>query len=105
MSAKLELVLNEIKQLSLEELVLLLENLSLELRHKTQPSAQLQAQAGNRVKIPGAYQFSAAEIEAHLAAVFTSQELAEMEKTDLSNLPMMSRTSTEILSEDREDRF
>ena len=95
MSAKLELVLSEIKALSLE------------LRHKTQPPAQLQVQAGNRVKIPGAYQFSAAEIEAELAEIFTPQELAEIENEDISNLtlPARAKTSTEFLSEDREDRF
>jgi predicted transcriptional regulator len=57
------------------------------------------------VEIPGAYRFSPSEIEAELAEIFTPEELAEIAKTDLSNLPPGTKTVTEILSEDREDRF
>lgn len=108
MRTKLETVLNEIKDLELEELEELLENVSQQLRYKTGTvkfGVSGKAIAAQPLEIPGTYQFSPAEIEAHLAAVFTPEQLAEMERTDSSNLSKMSRTSTEILSEDREDRF
>jgi len=105
MSAKLELVLSEIKQLSLEELVVLQENLSLELRYKTQPPAQLQVQAGNRVKIPGAYRPTSEQVKATLAVLFAPEELARMGKTDFSKLPAGLKSASEMLNEDREDRF
>jgi hypothetical protein len=64
-----------------------------------------QTQPIRRVKIPGAYRPTAEEIEASLASIFTPEELAEIEKVDLSKLPTGLKSVTEILNEDREDRF
>jgi hypothetical protein len=60
-----------------------------------------------RVEIPGAYRPTAEQITAHLKAVFSPEQLTEIEKVDVSNLklPPGAKTTTEILSQDREDRF
>jgi secreted Zn-dependent insulinase-like peptidase len=106
MTASVERLINEFEGLSLDELLALLDGLSKELRRKTGEKPEKVGQA-RQVIIPGAYQFSAEEIEAELASAFTPQELAEIETEDISNLtlPVGAKTTTEILSEDREDRF
>ncbi|NWJ97315.1 MAG: hypothetical protein HXX20_16145 [Chloroflexi bacterium] len=110
MTASVERLINEFEGLSLDELLALLDGLSKELRRKTgekSTSTSEKVVQNRQVIIPGAYQFSAEEIEAELAAAFTPQELAEIETEDISNLtlPVGAKTTTEILSEDREDRF
>jgi predicted pyridoxine 5'-phosphate oxidase superfamily flavin-nucleotide-binding protein len=106
MTASVERLINEFEGLSVDELLALLEGISKELRRKTGEKPE-KVVLSQQVIIPGAYQFSAEEIEAELAAAFTPQELAEIEIEDISNLtlPVGAKTTTEILSEDREDRF
>jgi hypothetical protein len=107
----LEEVQSKIKELSAADLRLLQEQIEAELRQKTSPpqSTSTKQTAEKPVTlldlIPGAYRPTKEQIEAHLAAVFTSEERARMGKTDFSKLPVGAKTVTEMISEDREDRF
>ncbi len=58
-----------------------------------------------RIKLPGAYQPTAEEVEASLAKIFTPEEMVEMDKVDLDNLPVGAKSLSEMINEDREDRF
>lgn len=55
--------------------------------------------------MPGAFRITKAEAEETLAKIFTSEELANLGKTDFSQLPPLPKSITEILDEEREDRF
>jgi hypothetical protein len=68
-------------------------------------NGQIIARLGRCIEIPGAVRRSTDEIEAHLLAIFGSEKLAELKKVDLADLPPGHKTITEMLSEDREDRF
>ncbi|MEI6045057.1 MAG: hypothetical protein WCS37_11955 [Chloroflexota bacterium] len=107
MSLDLETVLAKVENLDFEELLTLQEQIIHQLRTKapTPMVHSVEHSSSRWVEIPGAYRFSATEIEAELAESFTPEELAEIATTDLSNLPPGLKTVTEILSEDREDRF
>ncbi|NWJ98910.1 MAG: hypothetical protein HXX20_24480 [Chloroflexi bacterium] len=69
--------------------------------------ATVGATKARRVEIPGAYRPTAEQVTAHLKAVFSPEQLAEIAKVDVSNLklPLGAKTTTEILNEDREERF
>ena len=45
------------------------------------------------------------EIEALLATIFSAEELAAIGKTDFSKLPIGAKSLSEMVNEDREDRF
>ena len=106
MSVILENILKELEELTAEESLVLLTRLSQHLQHSLKATT-LGVTASRRVEIPGAYRPTAEQVTAHLKAVFSPEQLAEIEKVDLSNLklPPGAKTTTEILSEDREDRF
>ncbi len=106
MSADLEIVLAKVHQLNLEELLTVQEQIIRQVRVKVVPPEIVnKVRSEQRVQIPGAYQFSSQEIETELAEVFSPEELAIMDKVDLNNLPVGSKTVTQMLSEDRRDRF
>ncbi|NWJ98601.1 MAG: hypothetical protein HXX20_22855 [Chloroflexi bacterium] len=109
MSIILERVLSEIKELSFEELLTLQKQIIDEVRTKAAPiEATLSTPTKPSLRplnIPEAYRRKPEEVEALLVAVFGSEQLAVLEKVDLSNLPPGSKTVTEMISEDREERF
>lgn len=111
MSSKLDEILPAVEELSVEELWSLQERVLNRLRAKTTTSTNGNGQTkeaklpDKHVVIPGAYRRSPEKIEAFLATIFTPEELARMGKTDFSKLPRPEKSITEIISEDREDRF
>jgi hypothetical protein len=110
MSARLDRVLNEIKELSFEELLTLQRQIIDEVQTKAVPTAPEAATTPDKASqppliIPQAYRRNPEDVEASLLAVFGPEQLAAMKDVDLSNLPPGSRTVTEMISEDREDRF
>jgi hypothetical protein len=114
MSTDTDLILGKISNLSVSELLSVQDAITYELRQKLQADKGLLnketrfSEPKRKIAIPGAYQPTAEEIEAELAESFTPEERAEMAKVDLSNLPPLpagAKTSTQIISEDREDRF
>lgn len=58
-------------------------------------------------RVEGFYRATAEEVEAELVAIFTPQQLAEIHATNFAelNLPTLPRSLTEMISEEREDRF
>jgi hypothetical protein len=110
MSTDLSEVLSRLENLSVEELLTVQESLTKSVRKKVHSSTSVGipgVPTTRRIGIPGAYRATPQEIEAHLKSVFTSQQLAEIAQTDISNLslPPGAKTTAEILREDREDRF
>ncbi len=117
-SVELEIWLSKVKEFSVSELLAMQETITQELKQKTAnvPAPKPEpisapgrfGQPQRKIIIPGAYETTPAEVEAELAAIFTPEERAEMAKVDLINLPPLpagAKTSTQIISEDREDRF
>lgn len=105
MSADLSAVLTKLDELSFEELLTLQEQLTHRLKLKAPAPSQPVNQTSHRVKIPGAYRPTPAQIEARLAAILTPEELTRLGKTDFSKLPVGPKSASEMLNEDREDRF
>lgn len=102
MSAMLDHVLNEIKELSLEELLLLQRQIIDEVQTKVVPSIPTSGKPSKRpLIIPQAYRRNSVDVEASLLAVFGPEQLAAMKEVDLTNLPPGSKTVTEMISEDR----
>jgi hypothetical protein len=95
----------------LEEILERLENLSPEefriLEEKVKKGYQASQQENNRVPIPGTYRPTKEKVEAELKSIFTPEQLAEIARTDISNivLPPGAKTTAEILEEDREDHL
>lgn len=113
MSSDLEETLVKLDKLSFDELLTLQEQLTLQLRAKKQPEEAPKIeplpneQPSHYVKIPGAYQPTKEQIEARLAAIFTTEELARIKPFDASKLrplPPDAKSLSEIVNEDREDR-
>lgn len=105
MSLVLDKVLKQVEELSFEELLTLQEKLIDQLEVKKSSSEQNSEQPKHFIKIPGAYQPSRAEIEASLARMFTPEELAYIGTTDFSKLQLPGKSTSEMIVEDREDRF
>ncbi len=112
MSAMLDHVLNEIKKLSLEELLTLQRHLIDEVQGKVKvvlanPSSGTMPEKPTQrpLVVPQAYRRKPEEVEATLLAVFGPEQLAAMKDVDLSNLRPGSKTVTEMMIKDREDRF
>lgn len=113
MSAESDWLQEKIHNLSLVELLTLQETITKELRVKIQKVAKKEVleikpeQQKRQLVIPGTYKPTRKEIEKHLATVFTTEQLSEIEKLDLEklHLPPGSKSSTELINEDREGRF
>src|SRR4051794_8107667 len=103
MSTELAEVLKHVENLSFDELLTLQEQVARYLRVKGRSSAiQTNSQPNRRVIIPGAYQPTAEEIEASLAATFTPEEIAQIGKTDFKKLSIGDKSLSEMVNEDRE---
>ncbi len=105
MNIDLDLVLAKVKGLSVSELLTLKETIQTELQQKQSEVEPAQAGQPRRVIIPGAYRRSREEIEAQLATLFTPEEMAQIGKTDFSKIPIGPKSASEMINEDREDRF
>jgi len=105
MSIDLDLVLAKVKGLSVAELLTVKETIQSELQQKQSATEPAQAGQPQRVIIPGSYRPSKEQIEAELARLFTPEELAEMDKVDLSKIDIGPKSASEMINEDREDRF
>jgi hypothetical protein len=99
---KLETLRAELKNLSEAELESLLGAISEMLKQKKQPDVPPDEQSLLHL-IPGAYRLSQGEVERHLRAVFTEEELEEAKKVNLADLPPLPKPMWEYISEDRED--
>ncbi len=106
MSLDLGIILKQVENLSFDELLTVQEQITRQLRAKN-PAPTVQTQTNNqpnrRLKIPGAYQPTAEEVEASLAAIFTPEEIAQIGKTDFSkfSFPAGSKSLSEMINEDR----
>lgn len=104
MSTDLEEILDRIEHLTPEEFRIVEETVKRGYRPKSNSTNG--AENGiNRIFIPGTRRPTKEEVEARLARIFTSEQLAEIARTDVSNivLPPGAKTTAEILDEDRED--
>ncbi len=106
MSVDLDLVLSKVKSFSVEDLLTIQETVGRELRQKITHALSTEeivmiGQPDNSAKASALYRRTPEEIEAHLAAIFTPEELAEIDRVDLSNLPSGFKSVTQIISEDR----
>ncbi len=100
MNSDLELILTRLRYLSVPELLSVQEALTSEIRQKTRVfMSHSWADLPSRYLTGEAYLFSPQEIEADLSEVFTREELAEIERTVLSNLPQGKKPTTERLGE------
>ena|SRR5690349_2480669 len=95
----LETVLEKVKELSEGELLTVLESVTNELRHKGLKNGY-HARVGQTVF----YQATPEEVATELAKIFTSEELAKIEATDISNISFGSKSLSQTVIEDREDR-
>ena len=101
MSVALDEVLEAMNHLSPDELLLVQEQLQSQL----QTASKLNNLEKGRVNIPGSYRPTPEQIEALLAAMFTPEQRREIDAVDLTKLPTNLPSVTEMISEDREDRF
>jgi hypothetical protein len=105
MSTDLDLVLTKVENLTLDELLTVQEKIIRQVRTRTVPPTQPIPEPKKRVRLPHAYRRTAEEIEASLKAIFTPEELARMGQTDFSKIKIGPKSASEMLNEDREDRF
>jgi hypothetical protein len=111
MSTLLDELRAKLEQLSVNELLSLQEQIIQQLRARTLTNGNGHTVKTNsayrHVDIPGVRHYTAKEIEAELAEIFTPEELAEINNTDPAtlNLPPLPKSLAEMISEDREDRF
>lgn len=105
MSRGLEEIVNKLPELSFEELL----ELQTEIIQYLRVSQATKSSPGTTPyrRVEGFYRASEEEVEAELSAILTPEELAETKnnKFDTSKLPPLPRSLTDIISEDREDRF
>jgi len=108
MSADTDLILEKVRNLSISELLIVQETIIWELRQKTRSTSEPtpgRANGQRYIRIPGAYQPTREEVEASLARIFTPTELAEIGKRDFTKIDLGSKSLSEMVNEDREDRF
>jgi hypothetical protein len=99
MSAALEEIVSKFQLLSVQELMEAQEEIIHVLRNKIQEKNTATVNVAQRQSI-----FSQETLEM-LAEIFTPEEIIEIEETDISNLPPLTVSLTDIISEGREDRF
>ncbi len=105
--SELEILVEKIQHLSVRELLTLQEQIIAALRFKTNSSESemsLNAVINPARRVEGFYRPTVEEVEAELAEIFTAEELAEIANTDLSNLPQGTKSLSQMVNEDREDR-
>jgi hypothetical protein len=103
MSAKLEEMQTGLGELTVAELLTLMENLAGELRHKTTNGQTKTQEPVKGVRIPGLYRPTKEEVQDSIQKLFASANLPVPEKIDLSTLPPLPKTITEYINEERED--
>jgi hypothetical protein len=104
MSADLELVLSKVENLELNELLMVQEKVLRQMKTKSS-TAPSKGQSELKVKLPHAYRRTPEEVEASLASIFTSEELKNTGKTNFDSIQIGPKSASELLNEDREDRF
>lgn len=84
-------------------MIVVLENLSRQLRQKTEQTKAINngPQTDGRIKIPGTYRRTPAEVEASLLAIMTPEELARMGRTNFDSYPITPKPISEMINEDR----
>ena len=104
----LQAVLDRLADLSPEQLLTVQEAVERELQHKqnliTSRPKILTPIVADIVLPPGIYRLTPEEAKLGLEEVFDADELAEMEQTDVSNLPPLPVSITQIIREGR-DRY
>jgi hypothetical protein len=103
MAATLIDVLKQMEELSLADLLTLQRELNGQIRIRS--NSPVVPGKARMIKIPGAYQPTLAEIEASLAENFTPEELTQIGKTNFKELKISGKSLSEMVNEDREDRF
>ncbi len=102
MSANLEMVLAKVGELNNDELLLVLQRVTEELRHTAIKNGP--AGINNSPTRPVMYRLTPEEASATLAEIFTEAELAEIAAADVSNLSFGDKSLSQTVIEDREDR-
>jgi hypothetical protein len=99
MITDVQMILDKVSDLSVEDLLKVQQTVTFELQKKApeKPSG--------RVHLPRAYRRTKEEVEAMLKALFTPEEYAEIGKRDFSKMKIEGKTFSEMVNEDREDRF
>lgn len=106
MSADTDLISEKVRNLSVSELLNLQQIIIEELRKKTGVAQNGEkSNSTGHVRLPHAYRLTREEVEASLAVIFSPEELARLGKTDFSKLANGPKSASEMLIEDREDRF
>jgi hypothetical protein len=106
MSADLDLISEKVANLSVDELLLLQERITSYLRQKVVPpkptTAEEREAAWAKVFMPKP---TPEQIEAEIAYIFPPEIRAEFGKTDWKNKVIEPKSASEMVNEDREDRF
>ena len=112
MTTELEDLVAKVKQLSPTELLTIQETITAELRRKITTNSNGETQRPDtpeeREAILRRYfrpQPTKEEIEASLKQIFPPEVLALMGHTDFDKLPAGTKSLSEMIIEDREDRF
>jgi len=112
MSTDLQEILDRLGNLTPEEFKVLEEKVKSGYRPEPEPSPANGSPNGTaneikRIFIPGTYHPTDEEIEAEIAAILTPEERAELDSFDPRSIkiPPGAKSSAELISEDREDRF
>jgi len=113
MTIELKTLQDKVEQLSIDDLLELMERITKELRLKTETNSQIILSnltniPDSKITIPGAYQLTPEEIEADLTEIFTAEELIGINAAtpaELLTLPTLPKSLAEMISEDREDRL
>ncbi len=118
MSADSQLIIEKLSNLSVAELLRVQENIIQQLKYKTGVNEAIAnpTPAKNRteiestsspeqLKLAHAYCRTPQEIEERLATIFTPEELAQIGRRDFSNRRLEGKSLSQMVIEDRKDRF
>lgn len=101
MTTDVQMILDKVSDLSVEDLLKIQETVTSELQKK----APDKASRSGRIHLPRAYRRTPKEVEAFLRAAFTPEQYAEIGKRDFSKMKIEGKSFSEMVNEDREDRF
>lgn len=105
MSADTELILEKLNRLSLDELLLVKAKIDEKIQQGETLINNLKTVQSATNPRPQIYTRTKEEVEAFLSSVFTPEERAEIGKTDFSKVQLQGKSLSEMINEDREDRF
>lgn len=103
LSPEAGLIIEQVRNLSVEDLLAVRDTIEEELQYKQPSAAQTASTASSGHAL--IYRRTPEEIEAFLATIMSPEELAQVGKTEFNRKTIGPKSASQMLIEDREDRF